>query len=429
MHTETPKSEGSSDNNKNIPRFDKRAASTIMNYCLTATNLLLKNLLSETDGRRGRGAEGRRSVASDNAVEGLVEPRRVENPQRGPRRAGARQISHGLAHPRNGRYIEIVEASTMAGRLAGYLEASVVRSVVEEILEGPRPGGHHRLLLVRGRRLPVRSLGMTTLAAARYPATQMSVPLLALGPLSGDASRQLRYLSARSSLEIGDFEIEPLVRLIYVSLQLGLVALELRFHVPEERGAVARVTDADRSLADVSGEIEVVLLAAGERIRRKRVESRLRKRFRIRIVVATVGRPLSSHYRLLEVDLVLLSSLELLLVLLAVPASARSTSGLLALLLALARRALRVLGLAPRLRVLRLAVLLPTLRARPTLAARLAYYFKDLGEILPARYVLGRLGLLVTQRPVAARLEKDPGQLPTAHRRCNVQSRVAVLER
>lgn len=160
------------------------------------------------------------------------------------------------------------------------------------------------------------------------------VSLVASESLLLNASGQFRDLSSGSPLQIGNLKIQLLVSLIDVRLKLGFVAFQFRFHMSEERRAIARVTDTDRALSDVTRQIQVVLLAPPQRVSRQRVETWLRKRFRIRIIVAAVRRPLSAHDSFFKTDLMLLAvGLVFLSILFrASAAAARAASGLFSLL-------------------------------------------------------------------------------------------------
>ena len=306
---------------------------------------------------------------------------------------------------------------------AGDLEAPVVRSVVQEILQ--RPGTRRRKRLLVGERGFRRPLAVPPLSTPGETLLQMYVPLVASGPLRRHASRQLGDLPPGPPFQISHLQVQPLVRLIYVRLQLGLVPLQLGLHVPEERGTVAGVSHSYRALSDVASQVEIVLLATAQRIRWQGVQTRLGKRFRIGIVVTTVRRPLSTHHRLLEVDLVLLAERFVLLFLLlraAIPAAAGTTTGLLSLLLVLAA-ALPVDLVHSRRRRILLAALAP----RSALASRFTDYLQYLLQVLAPGNVLRGLPLLVPQATIAAGLQQDPRQLPTSHRRRDVQRCVAVL--
>lgn len=282
------------------------------------------------------------------------------------------------------------------------------------------------LIVAERRRCFRRPLAVPPFPAPRKTLLKVQVPLVTPRPLRRHASRQLRYLPPRPPLQIGHLQVQPFVGLIYVRLQLRLVPLQLRLHVPEEGGAVARVPHPHGPLSDISRQVQVILLPPAQRVRRQRVQTRLGKRFRIGIVMAPVGGPLSAHHGLLEVDLVLLTRRFVLLFLLlpaTVPAPAGPTTGLLSLLLVLAPALpVDLVGQSRRRRLL-----LATLAPGSALASRFTDYLQYLGEVLAPRYVLRGLPLLVPQATVAARLQQDPRQLSTSHRRRDVQRRVAVL--
>lgn len=143
--------------------------------------------------------------------------------------------------------------------LSGDLEASIVRSVVQQILQ--RPGTSRWELLIVVESGFSRSFAVSSLPTSGKTLLKMHVPLVAPRPFRRHASRQFRDLPSGPPLQIGHFQVQSLVRLIYVSLQLSLVPLQLGLHVPEERGTVARVSHSHRTLSDVSSQVQIVLFA------------------------------------------------------------------------------------------------------------------------------------------------------------------------
>lgn len=106
------------------------------------------------------------------------------------------------------------------------------------------------------------------------------VPHHPLGPPIVRAPAQLL-------LQSGD----ALAQLHLRALQLPLVPLEARLEVLEEGGAVAGVAHAHRALADIAREVQVVLLAALERLLREGVQAGRGEGLGVGEVVAAIGRP------------------------------------------------------------------------------------------------------------------------------------------